>query len=104
VIGLLKPQASLFAWYSIGLLARMALFFVIFGKLNGLRRLTIVKSVRNAVPSSNDEPGQPGRRPNCTKDADEILAKINRAKTKQAFLQTTSSPRRARTGCSRPSG
>ena len=59
MIGLLKPETSLLAWYSIELLARMALFFVIFGKLNGLRRLTTVKSVRTEVPSAsgNDEPG-----------------------------------------------
>jgi hypothetical protein len=59
VIGLLKPEASLLAWYSIELLARMARFFVTFGKLNGLRRLTTVKSVRTEVPSGsgNDEPG-----------------------------------------------
>jgi hypothetical protein len=49
-----KPAS--FAWYSIGLLARMALFVVIFGKLNGLLRLTTVKSVRTEVPSGNDEP------------------------------------------------
>jgi len=34
----------------------MALFVVIFGKLNGLLRLTTVKSVRTEVPSGNDEP------------------------------------------------
>jgi hypothetical protein len=34
---------------------------------------------------------QTGRRPNRTKDAAEILGKINRAKTEQALLQSTSS-------------
>ena len=59
MIGLLKPETSLLAWYSIELLARMALFFVIFGKLNRLRRLTTVTNVRTEIPngSGNDEPG-----------------------------------------------
>lgn len=51
---------SVFAWYSIGLLAGLALFFVIFGRLNGLRQLTKVMNVRTDVPRrSNSQEQEP---------------------------------------------
>lgn len=53
VTGLFTPGTSLFAWYSIGLLAGMALFFGIFGRLNGLQHLAAVMSVRTEVPSGS---------------------------------------------------
>ena len=60
--------ASVFAWYSIGLLAGMAVLFAVFGRLNGLQRLAAVLSVRAEAPgpgrhASEQEPdpaaGQP---------------------------------------------
>jgi hypothetical protein len=53
VTGLFAPGTSLFAWYSIGLLAGMALFFVIFGRLNGFQHLAAVMNVRTGVPSGS---------------------------------------------------
>jgi hypothetical protein len=64
VTGLFAPGASLFAWYSIGLLAGMSVFFVIFGRLNGLDHLATVLSVKTEVPSGGDSADQTGRRSN----------------------------------------
>jgi hypothetical protein len=36
----------------------MALFFVIFGQLNGLRQLTTVMNVRTEVPTRSNSPEQ----------------------------------------------
>jgi len=63
VTGLFTPGTSLFAWYSIGLLAGMALFFVIFGKLNGLQRLAAVMSVKTEVLSGGSHDEQGSNRP-----------------------------------------
>lgn len=58
VTGLFAPGTSVFAWYSIGLLAGLAGFFAVFGRLNGLHRLAAVLSVRDEVPGgSRDEQG-----------------------------------------------
>ena len=54
VTGLFAPATSLFAWYSIGLLAGMAVFFVIFARLNGLQRLAMVMSLRTEVPTGSN--------------------------------------------------
>jgi len=62
VTGLFTPGTSLFAWYSIGLLAGMTLFFVIFGKLNGLQHLATVMSVRTEVPSGSSPESPPASR------------------------------------------
>jgi hypothetical protein len=63
VTGLFAPGTSLFAWYSIGLLAGMAVFFAIFARLNGLQRLATVLSVRTEAPVGNNgrkqQPGLP---------------------------------------------
>jgi len=62
VTSIFRPGTNLFAWYSIGLLAGMALFFVIFGKLNGLQHLAVVMNVRTEVLSgSNHDEQKPGR-------------------------------------------
>jgi hypothetical protein len=53
VTGLFAPGTGVFAWYSIGLLAGMAGFFAIFGRLNGLQHLAAVLSVRTEVPGDN---------------------------------------------------
>jgi hypothetical protein len=63
VTGVFTPGTSLFAWYSIGLLAGMMLFFVIFGKLNGLRKLAAVMNVRTEVLSGNTNDEQGPSRP-----------------------------------------
>jgi hypothetical protein len=60
VTGLFAPGASLFAWYSIGLLAGMSVFFVIFGRLNGLQHLATVMSLRTEVPTSSEQAPNPG--------------------------------------------
>src|SRR6266581_409584 len=44
---------GVFAWYSIGLLAGMAVFFAIFGRLNGLQHLAVVLSVRTEAPGDS---------------------------------------------------
>ena len=44
---------GLFAWYSIGLLAGMAVFFAIFGRVNGLQHLAAVLSIRTEVPGDS---------------------------------------------------
>jgi hypothetical protein len=63
VTGLFAPGTSVFAWYAIGLLAGMAAFFAIFGRLNGLQHLAAVLSVRTEVPTSvpaaSKDPAQP---------------------------------------------
>jgi hypothetical protein len=63
VTGLFAPGTSVFAWYAIGLLAGMTLFFAIFGRLNGLQHLAAVLSVRTEVPASgpaaSKDPAQP---------------------------------------------
>jgi len=41
----------------------MSVFFVIFGRLNGLDHLATVLSVRTEVPSGSDSNDQTGRRP-----------------------------------------
>ena len=56
VTGLFAAGTSLFAWYSIGLLAGMALFFAIFGKLNGFQQLAAVLSVKTEVPGGSSVP------------------------------------------------
>jgi hypothetical protein len=53
VTGLFVPGTGVFAWYSIGLLAGMAVFFAIFGRLNGLQRLAAVLSVRTEAPGDS---------------------------------------------------
>jgi hypothetical protein len=58
VTGLFVPGTSVFAWYSIGLLAAMALFFVIFGRLNGWQHLATVMNARTGVLTSSTS-GQP---------------------------------------------
>lgn len=63
VTGLFAPGSSLFGWYSIGLLAGMALFFVIFGKLNGRKQLAKVMSVGTEVLSGRQGDGQGPNRP-----------------------------------------
>ena len=59
VTGLFAPGTSLFAWYSIGLLAGIAVFFLLFARLNGLQRLAMVMSLRTEVPtgSNGSKPG-----------------------------------------------
>jgi hypothetical protein len=57
VTGLFAPGTSLFAWYSIGLLAGMALFFVIFGKLNGRQRLAAVMGAETEVLADGGHDG-----------------------------------------------
>ena len=52
VTGLFAPGTGVFARYSIGLLAGMAVFFAIFGRLNGLQHLAAVLSVRTEVPAT----------------------------------------------------
>ena len=62
VTGLFAPGTTLFAWYSIGLLAGMALFFVIFGRFNGLRHLAAVMNVRTeALGGGNSDEQGPDR-------------------------------------------
>jgi bacteriorhodopsin len=56
VTGLFAPGTSLFAWYSIGLLAAMAVLFVIFARLNGLERLATVLSIRSEERAAGDGP------------------------------------------------
>ena len=58
VTGLFAPGTGVFAWYSIGLLAGMAVFFAIFGRLNGLQHLAAVLSVRTEVPGDSRSSGQ----------------------------------------------
>jgi hypothetical protein len=58
VTGLFAPGTSLFAWYSIGLLAGMAVFFLIFARLNGLERLATVLGVRTEARTGRDGPEQ----------------------------------------------
>jgi hypothetical protein len=58
VTGLFAPGTSLFAWYSIGLLAGMAVFFVIFGRLNGLQRLAAVMSVKTEAAAGSNSSKQ----------------------------------------------
>ena len=50
VTGLFAPGTSVFAWYAIGLLAGMAVFFAIFGRLNGLHHPAAVLTIRTQVP------------------------------------------------------
>lgn len=57
VTGLFAPGTSLFGWYSIGLLAGLAAFFAIFGRLNGLQRLAALLSVRTEVPGDGKDQG-----------------------------------------------
>jgi hypothetical protein len=58
---------SVFAWYSIGLLAGMAVFFAVFGRLNGRHRLAAVLGVRTEVPSisRSSEPGPAAAQPDA---------------------------------------
>ncbi len=58
VTGLFAPGTSVFGWYSIGLLAGMAVFFAIFGRLNGLQHLAAVLSVGTEVPGDSRSSGQ----------------------------------------------
>jgi hypothetical protein len=51
VTGLFAPDASLFAWYSIGLLAGLAVCLVIFGRLSGLQHFAAVLSAGTEVPT-----------------------------------------------------
>ena len=53
VTGLFAPGTGVFAWYSIGLLAGMVVFFAIFGRLNGLQHLAAVLSIRTEVPGDS---------------------------------------------------
>jgi hypothetical protein len=55
--GLFAPGTALFAWYSIGLLAGMALFFAILGRFNGLQHLATVMNVRTEALGGNDKQG-----------------------------------------------
>jgi hypothetical protein len=57
VTGLFAPGTSLFGWYSIGLLAGMALFFVILGRLNGLQQLATLVNARTGAPSGTKSDG-----------------------------------------------
>lgn len=57
VTGLFAPGTALFAWYSIGLLAGMALFFAILGRFNGLQHLATVMNVRTEALGGNDKQG-----------------------------------------------
>jgi hypothetical protein len=57
VTGLFAPGTSVFAWYAIGLLGGMAVFFAIFARLNGLQHLAAVLSVRTEAPGRRSEPG-----------------------------------------------
>jgi hypothetical protein len=59
VTGLFAPETGLFAWYAIGLLGGLALFFAIFGRLNGLQQLAAVLGVR-LEPGGGSGPQEPG--------------------------------------------
>ena len=59
VTGLFAPGTGVFAWYSIGLLAGMAVFFAIFGRLNGLQHLAAVLGVRTGVPGGSQQGPNP---------------------------------------------
>jgi len=72
VTGLFAPGTDVFAWYSIGLLAGMALFFVIFGRLNGLQRLATVLSVRTEVLSGSNSGTRGANRPQASPDTEEV--------------------------------
>jgi hypothetical protein len=63
VTRLFASGTSLFAWYSIGLLAGMAVFFAIFGRLNGLQHLATVMSVKTEAPGGSNGPRARTRQP-----------------------------------------
>jgi hypothetical protein len=56
VTGLFAPEAEVFAWYAIGLLGGLALFFAIFARLNGLQQLATVMRVRFERPGAVSSP------------------------------------------------
>jgi hypothetical protein len=65
ITGLFPAGSTLFAWYSIGLLGGMAAFFVIFGRLNGKKKLAAMMAGEPDVVSAREvnrsEPGGTGR-------------------------------------------
>jgi hypothetical protein len=60
VTGLFEPASRAFAWYSIGLLGGMALFFVLYGLLNGFRQLGSVMSGGTQIIGAEDKSGVSG--------------------------------------------
>jgi hypothetical protein len=53
VTGLFAPGTSVFAWYAIGLLAALAGFFAITGRLSGPQHPAMVLGVRTEVPGDS---------------------------------------------------
>ncbi len=59
ITGLFTPATAMFACYAIGLLAGMAVFFVLYGLLNGWSKLAAVMSGDNEVLTRASGPNQP---------------------------------------------
>jgi hypothetical protein len=72
VTGLFAPGTDVFAWYSIGLLVGMALFFVIFGRLNGLQHLATILNVTTEVLSVSNSGTRGPTRPQASPETEEV--------------------------------
>jgi hypothetical protein len=59
VTGLFQPATKLFAWYAIGLLAGMLVFFLLFGFLNGWKELAKVMGGDGEVLTRSSGPNRP---------------------------------------------
>jgi hypothetical protein len=72
VVQLFQPESRLFGWYAIGLLGGMAVFFVLYGILNGWRELGSVMSAKTLVHGGAANPAASGagrsRGPNAPVD------------------------------------
>jgi hypothetical protein len=60
ITGVFPAGSVLFAWYSIGLLAGMAAFFALFGKLNGKKKLAAMMAGEPDLVSGRAAAGRPG--------------------------------------------
>ena len=70
VTGLFDPGTEMFAWYAIGLLVGMSVFFLLFGRLNGKKELAkvmggsdkpVATRIRGPTATRGDRHAQPGR-------------------------------------------
>lgn len=61
ITGVFPAGSALFAWYSIGLLLGMAVFFAVFGKLNGRKKLAAMMAGDPDVVSGRSARSEPDR-------------------------------------------
>jgi hypothetical protein len=61
ITGVFPAGSALFAWYSIGLLLGMAVFFAVFGKLNGKKKLAAMMAGEPEVVSGRVGRSEPDR-------------------------------------------